>query len=131
MKPGKSFQHRSGLFGLILLLAAVIMSPVISFSQPSGGPYGPVRQSYNLPQMQGHIIFVSPDGDEKAAGNSIVSPTSIEAAISRVSTGDAIILRGGTYRTGDLILNQGITMQPYMDEPPVLKGTFVADQWRN
>jgi parallel beta-helix repeat protein len=46
-----------------------------------------------------------------------------------VVTGDAIILRGGTYRTGGLVLNQGVTIQPYQDENPVLKGTEVADKW--
>ena len=38
-------------------------------------------------------------------------------------------MRGGTYRTGDLTLNQGITIQPYADEKPVLKGTLVATKW--
>ncbi|MGB0065480.1 MAG: right-handed parallel beta-helix repeat-containing protein, partial [Terracidiphilus sp.] len=39
------------------------------------------------------------------------------------------VLRGGIYRTGGLVLNQGITIQPYGDEHPVLKGTEVATQW--
>jgi hypothetical protein len=38
---------------------------------------------------------------------------------------------GGIYRTGNLILNQGITIQPYADEQPVLKGTYVADKWES
>ena len=38
-------------------------------------------------------------------------------------------MRGGTYRTGGLKLNQGITIQPYADEKPVLKGTNIADKW--
>ena len=33
------------------------------------------------------------------------------------------------YRTGGLTLNQGITIQPYADERPVLKGTRVATEW--
>ena len=39
------------------------------------------------------------------------------------------MLRGGVYRTGGLILNQGITLQPYADERPILKGTQVATKW--
>ncbi len=39
-------------------------------------------------------------------------------------------MRGGTYRTGGLRLNQGITLQPYADERPVLKGTRVATEWQ-
>ena len=38
-------------------------------------------------------------------------------------------MRGGIYRTGGLLLNQGITLQPYADERPVLKGTQVATKW--
>jgi len=48
-----------------------------------------------------------------------------------VVTGDAIILRGGTYRTGNLVLNQGIIIQPYADEQPVLKGTYIPETWTN
>jgi len=39
------------------------------------------------------------------------------------------VLRGGVYRTGGLILNQGITLQPYAGERPILKGTQVATKW--
>ena len=59
----------------------------------------------------------------------IQQPTTIEAAIERVVTGDAVILRGGVYRTGGLVLNQGITLQPYAGERPILKGTQVATKW--
>ena len=38
-------------------------------------------------------------------------------------------MRGGTYRSGGLQLNQGITLQPYRDEVPVLKGTKPAMEW--
>ena len=62
-------------------------------------------------------------------GTSLDQPTTLESAIDRVVTGDAIILRGGVYRTGGLTLNQGITLQPYLDERPILKGTQVATKW--
>ena len=57
------------------------------------------------------------------------NPTTLDAAIERVVTGDAIVMRGGVYRTGGLTLNQGITLQPYADERPILKGTQVATKW--
>ncbi len=93
---------------------------------PSGGPYGPIRQTYALPKVNGVTYFVAPDGDATVSGDQLAAPTTIEAAITRVKTGDAIVLRGGTYRTGNLIFNQGITLQPYRDEKPVLKGTRVV-----
>ncbi len=46
-----------------------------------------------------------------------------------MESGDAIILRGGVYRTGSLLLNQGVTIQPYESERPVLKGTRLATEW--
>ena len=97
-------------------------------AQPSGGPYGPIPQTYEVPQ-EGTVHFVAPDGRADADGSSPDRPTTIEAAIARVVTGDTIVLRGGTYRTGGLQLNQGITLQPYLDERPVLKGTRVATEW--
>jgi len=100
-------------------------------AQPSGGPYGPIQQKYDLPKVSGKIYYVAPDGNAEQTGEKIESPTTIEAAIERVVTGDAIIMRGGIYRTGNLVLNQGITIQPYQDEQPVLKGTFVASEWQS
>jgi hypothetical protein len=97
-------------------------------AQPSGGPYGPIPQNYPLPKAV-HIYYVAPDGRADAAGTTLEQPTTLEAAVARVVTGDAIVMRGGVYRTGGLTLNQGITIQPYGDERPVLKGTFVADKW--
>jgi len=115
---------------LILIGLCVCVNARIAASQPSGGPYGPVPQTYALPSG-GTVYFAAPNGDSTQSGKTLSSPTTLEAAIGRVRTGDAIVLRGGTYRTGNLILNQGITIQPYGDEQPVLKGTFVADQWQN
>ena len=99
------------------------------YSQPSGGPYGPIPQKYELPKVTGKIYFAAPDGKENQSGESISNPTTIESATAKVKTGDAIILRGGTYRIGNLLLNQGVIIQPYEDEQPILKGTFVADKW--
>ena len=106
-----------------------MLGPLAAPAQPSGGPYGPIQQYYALPAGAAHIYYVAPDGKADAAGTAPGEPTTLEAAIARVVTGDAIVLRGGTYRTGGLQLNQGITLQPYADERPVLKGTQVATKW--
>ena len=98
-------------------------------AQPSGGPYGPVQQTYELPTAK-RIFFVAPDGKADAPGTALAQPTTLEAAIAAVTTGDAIVLRGGTYRTGGLKLNQGVTLQPYAAERPVVKGTEVATTWK-
>jgi hypothetical protein len=100
----------------------------VAHAQPSGGPYGPVDQVYDIPQGAG-VYYVAPDGKAGASGKTLDQPTTLESAIERVVTGDTIVLRGGVYRTGGLILNQGITLQPYAGERPVLKGAEVAAKW--
>lgn len=116
----------SNLAGLFLSL--LIYDNVMA--QPSGGPYGPVRQTYTLPDIKGTVYYVAPNGKAGAQGTSLNAPTTLVAAIARAVTGDAIILRGGTYRTGDLRLNQAVIMQPYQDELPVVKGTYIAREWQ-
>jgi hypothetical protein len=111
-----------------LSLVSLCLAGAPAQAQPSGGPYGPIPQKYELPSAV-HVYYVAPDGQPGASGLTLGDPTTIEAAIARVVTGDAIVLRGGTYRTGGLTLNQGITLQPYADERPILKGTFVASTW--
>jgi parallel beta-helix repeat protein len=104
----------------------------LAYAQPSGGPYGPIDQRYEIPKSgpnASKVYFVAPDGKADAAGAELAHPTTIEAAMERVVTGDAIVLRGGIYRTGGLVLNQGITIQPYEEEHPVLKGVEIATQW--
>ena len=113
--------------GRLLSLTLLGLSS-LAMAEPSGGPYGPVDRTYEIPDA-GHVYYVAPDGKAVASGDSPERPTSIEAAIGRVVTGDAIVLRGGVYRTGSLQLSQGITIQPYGGERPVLKGTRVASEW--
>jgi hypothetical protein len=126
--------HLRKLTGFCRGVSIILLGYIIAFSavaQPSGGPYGPVRQIYQLPKVEGKIYYVAPDGKRVASGETLTIPTTIESAIERVVTGDAIVMRGGIYRTGNLILNQGITIQPYMDEQPILKGTYVASEWKD
>ena len=109
-------------------LAALLFGPLAALAQPSGGPYGPQPRVYEIPAQAAHIYFVAPDAAADAPGTDLKQPTTIESALDRVVTGDAIIFRGGTYRTGGLRLNQGVTLQPYAGEHPVLKGTEVVTQ---
>jgi len=119
----------TGFFRTAAVTALFVALVTTAVAQPSGGPYGPVRQVWPVPEKAGRIIYVAPDGDAAAPGDKLTEPATIEAAFAKAATGDVIIMRGGTYRTGDLLLNQGITIQPYGDELPVLKGTRVAPEW--
>jgi parallel beta-helix repeat protein len=123
------FLNISNFISFLLLITILFVFPIVA--QPSGGPYGPVQQTYDLPQVSGKIYFVAPNGKSEQTGETVSNPTTIEVAMEKVKTGDAIVMRGGTYRTGNLVFNQGITIQPYKDEIPILKGTFVAKDWKN
>jgi parallel beta-helix repeat protein len=111
------------------VLFGIIFCSLSAIAQPSGGPYGPIQQTYDLPKDAHNIYYVAPDGNAENSGQTLDKPTILASAVERVVTGDAIIMRGGTYRIGDLILNQGITIQPYKNEQPILKGTLVAGKW--
>lgn len=118
------------VFQRLLLCAVGALLSLTAFrasAQPSGGPYGPVQQQYEMPSAA-HVYIVAPEGGATNSGT-VASPMTLAAALDRVESGDAIVLRGGIYRTGNLRLNQGVTLQPYEQEQPVLKGTAVADQW--
>lgn len=113
----------------LTLLLSALSGIAPAGAQPSGGPYGPVDVDYEVPKAR-RVYFVAPNGTPGAPGAAPDQPTTLESAIERVVTGDAIVLRGGVYRTGSLVLNQGITLQPYRRERPVLKGTQVASGWQ-
>jgi parallel beta-helix repeat protein len=115
---------------IILFLFISAWGIINNFAQPSGGPYGPVKQTWELPKS-GKIFYVAPDGIAGAPGDVLTQPTTLEMALDKARTGDVVILRGGIYRTGDLPFNQGITIQPYAEEQPVLKGTLVAKEWKS
>jgi parallel beta-helix repeat protein len=114
---------------ITLIFSLTVFSSITLIAQPSGGPYGPIQQTYELSKVTGKIYYIDPDGNPDQSGEELSNPTTIESAIEKVKTGDAIIMRGGTYRTGNLVFNQGITIQPYKDEQPILKGTYIAKDW--
>jgi len=117
------------LIGMLFIFMTGVVIPISA--QPSGGPYGPIGRDYLLPENIKTVYYVAPDAEKKSPGKTPDQPTCLEAAINRVRTGEAIVMRGGIYRTGDLIFNQGIIIQPYKNEIPILKGTLIADQWED
>ncbi len=136
MQPRHSNRHglnarRFSLRWILLTVTSGIAAGVLpAGAQPSGGPYGPARRSYELPSA-GKIFYVAVDGRGDRTGASLETPTTLDSAIAKARTGDAIVMRGGIYRTGNLVLNQGIIIQPYADEEPVLKGTLPATVWED
>ena len=121
--------NRVSSFWILIAFFMVFTSCIQQTEQLADVPYGTYGHEYELPDVPGIIYYVSPDGDSASDGRKLESPTTIGEAFKKVVTGDAIIMRGGIYRTGDITFNQGITIQPYLNEKPVMNGTLVADNW--
>ena len=68
-----------------LLLSLLVLGPLPGVAQPSGGPYGPIQQTYKLPDKAAHVYYVAPDGKADAPGTALGEPTTIESAISNGS----------------------------------------------
>ena len=49
-----------------MLLSAFLLTAISVAAQPSGGPYGPIQQTYSVPDDARHVYYVSPDGQELA-----------------------------------------------------------------
>src|SRR5690349_7689999 len=78
---------------ILALLPALTLVGALC-AQPSGGPYGPQPQTYEVPKAAAHVYYVAPDGKADAPGATVDAPSTLESALARVVTGDAIILRG-------------------------------------
>lgn len=92
----------------ILITSFVFIFVSLVVAQTSGGPYGSVVKSYEIPETSGRIFYVAVDGKKEQTGKDLSVPKTIESAIADAKTGDVIILRVVTYRTGKLVFNQEI-----------------------
>ena len=52
-----------------ILLLVVGLGASLLRAQPSGGPYGPQPQTYEIPAGAGRVYYVAPDGKPEAAGD--------------------------------------------------------------
>jgi hypothetical protein len=57
------------LFGIIL--GCLLFEPMSVSAQPSGGPYGPLRQTYEIPKGAGKIYYVAPVGKAEKSGKTL------------------------------------------------------------
>lgn len=129
MTPILSSRGRRRLRTLLAASTLLLGLWLPAHAQPSGAPLGPQPVRYEIPANTSRVLHVSPDAKAAASGESIANPTTLEDAIARATSGDVIVLRGGTYRSGSLVTNQGITLQAYADEQPIIKGSRVASEW--
>jgi hypothetical protein len=70
-----------------------------------------------------HRVFVSPEGHAKAAGTRQDPLASVNEAVSRVSDGGVVLLRGGTYAQRVTLKGvHGVTVRPFHHEQVILDG---------
>ncbi len=71
----------TAFFRLTAVAVIILLSVMPLMAQPSGGPYGPVRQPWPVPQTGGRIFYVAPDAISEASGETVAALTTIESAI--------------------------------------------------
>ncbi|MGW8361249.1 carbohydrate-binding protein [Streptomyces wedmorensis] len=93
----------------------------------------------DAPPPTGSALYVAPDGTDGAAGT-LSDPTTLTSAISRVTAGGTVYLRGGTYRHSTTVTvpagNNGTSgslkkLSAYPGETPVLNFSAMTEDPAN
>ena len=82
--------------------------------------------SYPIPDG---ALFVSPNGDDNAAGTESAPLRTLAAAVRKVKSGGTIVMRGGIYREDVGGINKKVTIQPYPREAVEIKGSDIIPNW--
>lgn len=92
------------------------------------GDRNPPPTRYPIPPGS---VFVSPHGDDRAAGTSAETPLrTAKAALARASAGTTVVLRAGVYREDLGAIRKRVTIQPYPGERVWFSGTEPLTKWR-
>jgi hypothetical protein len=89
--------------------------------------------TYNLAALPGAARYVAPNGSDSAGNGSAASPyATLSKAYGVANANDAIVLRGGTYRQGNVTIaaNKPVRIMAYPGEIPLFNGAQpAADSW--
>ena len=102
---------------------APVAPPVISSGSRGAAAIG--STSYPIPAG---AIFVSPNGSDSATGNSGAPLRTLNAAVGRSTSGQTIVLRGGTYHES-VVVSKAVTIQSYPGEAVWLDGSSAVTGW--
>ncbi|MDB5166250.1 MAG: hypothetical protein JWM37_322 [Candidatus Saccharibacteria bacterium] len=110
--------------------ATVASAPTIS-STASAGASLPISTS--LTGLKGTLRYVAPSGsDTTGKGTSAAPFATLSKAIAAATSGDSIVIRGGTYYEGDIIVPaaKSLTITAYPGETPTFDGSApVTTAW--
>ena len=103
---------------IVYVILCIIFSSLSAMAQPSGGPYGPIRQSYDLPKVSGQIYYVAPDGQAEASGKTLAQPTTLTGSIG--IWGGKLVSRGvyAKLKAGRETVSRGKAAGMYADTAP-------------
>lgn len=80
-------QHTARCFGYCFVLCTFLFATATGYAQPSGGPYGPIDQRYEVPKAA-HVYYVAPDGKTDSPGTALEQPAT-RSSCAGVSTARA------------------------------------------
>jgi hypothetical protein len=90
---------------------------------PAQGASLPI--SYSLSSLTGNVRYVATNGnDTSGTGSSSAPYATLSRAITAAVSGDSIVVRGGTYRQGNLSVTSSKTLKiiAYPGETPIFNG---------
>ncbi len=94
---------------------------------PADAPLDIPLKPTNYPVPAGAII-VSPDAKPGGAGTQN-SPATLKNALQNAPAGATIVLRGGLYRDGNLVIPHRLTLQSFPGELPWIDGSDIVTGW--
>ncbi|MFH8758174.1 right-handed parallel beta-helix repeat-containing protein [Streptomyces atroolivaceus] len=132
-------QKNKHVIACIGLLAGSLVALSGPMAQATSAPAGATGAVGAPAVVAADALYVAPDGNDDAAGTES-DPTTLPSAISRVTSGGTIYLRGGTYAYAETVTippgNDGTsgartTLAAYPDETPVLNFAAMSEDPAN
>jgi hypothetical protein len=88
--------------------------------------------SYSLGSLSGTVRYVATNGSDTSGTGSVSAPyATLSKAVSVATANDSVVVRGGTYRQGNVSISTSKTLKimAYPGEIPVFNGAQVASGW--
>ncbi len=98
--------------------------------QAAAGAHLPI--SYDIAGLSGTVRYVATSGNDSGNGTASSPYATLAKAYSTAASGDTIVVRGGTYRQGNVSIatNKPVRIVAYPGETPVFNGaTQASDGW--
>lgn len=116
-------------------VAAVLVASGLTVYLVGSPSHGSVTADPALPRTDysapSDAVFVSPRGDDDAAGTRADPLRTLSHAVREADDGGTVVLRGGTYRESVGFVRKRLTIQPHPEERVWLKGSLLVGDWES